>query len=134
MVRDDLTLGVHKSLVTKYGGSQYLWAMCVELSCPLFGTRILRWVLDFWKICTHLTAAEIAAEGYINYHCYRQLVTYFCTLGGVINLGVFPYIFESDFDLKFSACNLIHRHQCNMTFSLSVYHQKTSLFYIHDLF
>jgi hypothetical protein len=48
-------------------------------SCPLSGARILRWLLDFWKIFTHLAAAEIAAEGSINYPCYT---CYICLYNG----------------------------------------------------
>lgn len=48
-------------------------------SCPLSGARILRWLLDLWKIFTHLAVAELAAEGYINYPYYTG---YICSYTG----------------------------------------------------
>jgi len=48
--------------------------------CPPSGTRILRWLLDFWKICAHFTGAEIA-EGCINHPCYRHLLHIFVQRG-----------------------------------------------------
>jgi hypothetical protein len=41
VVRDDLTLGVDKSLVTKFVGTLYLWVMSVEL-------HVLYLALEFW--------------------------------------------------------------------------------------
>ena len=52
-------VGVHKSRMLgclgdsiSYGGAQYYWVLSVELVfVDLLVAVILRWRLDFWKIC-----------------------------------------------------------------------------------
>jgi hypothetical protein len=34
-----------------YGGACYVWVFSMKLHVSLVAPRILRWLLDFWKIC-----------------------------------------------------------------------------------